>query len=223
MADKPKPQRVQPRSNSPMADPDGSGPVTPAKKNAPTRKPPAKAAPAETKKPVLEPQDRERMLSDNQLETLRLQEAEQAAAEPEAAPEADRRPSTDRVPFGNHVSKMDVPEREGFTRRWFNDKPGRIQRALKAGYKMVDDPHTKAPYVLIVNQSASQHEAQKAYCMEIPNEYYDEDFALKQEALDFIDRAIYTGKNNEQPGDKRYVPPDTMKFQVKRGPGSQIA
>lgn len=223
MAPKSKPERFQPRSNSPFADPAGeSGPVKPAKKNAFARaKPKPKPDKAGGARPPIEASGRKRMLTDNQLETLRVAEAAEAEQAQAEAP-ASRRDSG-RIPFGNQVSKMGIPEREGFTRRWFNDKPGRIQRALDAGYKHVENPQTKAPYQLIVNQSADKADAMKAFAMEIPNEFYDEDFALKQEALDFTDDAIYRGTLNEQRGDKRYVPADTMKFSTKRGPGSHIA
>lgn len=218
---KPTPQRVQPRSRSAFADPPGTdGPVKPPKKNGFQRAKPKANTSGPKVKPRVEAEGRQRMIPENQLKQLRqAEEAEDAQAE-QAAPAP--RKST-RIPFGNQVSKMGIPEREGFTRRWFNDKPGRIQRALDAGYKMIENPLTKAPYELTVNQSAGKNDAMKAFAMEIPNEFYDEDFALKQEALDLTDEAIYTGKLNEQKGDKRYVPADLMKFSTKRGPGSHIA
>lgn len=223
MTDKPKPERLQPRSTSPFADGNSEvKPPAPTKKNAFSRAPIAKPKAEPPKKLKVEAGNRQRMMTEEQRGILAAKERQEeaAAAEEQAAPIGH---NSGRVPFGNQSAKMRLPEREGFTRRWFNDKPGRIALAIGAGYKMVEDPLTGKPYELTVNQSASANNAMKAYGMEIPNEFYDEDFALKQQSLDFTDEAIYKGTNNEKPGDKRYVPPDLMKFRTKRGPGSEIA
>ena len=50
--------------------------------------------------------------------------------------------------------------------------------------------------------------------MEIPKEFYDEDFAQKQAMVDATDEAIYRGTLNEEAGDKRYVPKDGISVGV---------
>lgn len=41
-------------------------------------------------------------------------------------------------PMGSGVMKLEVPERDGYVRRWFRGEPGRVQRAIQAGYTFVD-------------------------------------------------------------------------------------
>ena len=120
-------------------------------------------------------------------------------------------------PFGAAESKLAYPPRAGFTRRWFNDDPGRIDRAIDRDYTHVLDKKGN-PVSLVVGTSA-RGGGLTAYLMEIPTEFYNADFALKQKALDEVDFAIYGGTFKQEPGDKRYTPKDTVKFSVERGPG----
>jgi hypothetical protein len=46
----------------------------------------------------------------------------------------------ERQPFGVLEQELAYPPRPGFRRYWFNDRPGRIRRALRAGYAHVVDP-----------------------------------------------------------------------------------
>lgn len=41
-------------------------------------------------------------------------------------------------PMSAGVKRLEVPEREGYHRRWFRGDPGRIARAQRAGYQFVD-------------------------------------------------------------------------------------
>lgn len=41
------------------------------------------------------------------------------------------------VPMGAPVQKLQVPEREGYHRRWIRGDAGRIQKAMRAGYQFV--------------------------------------------------------------------------------------
>jgi hypothetical protein len=124
-------------------------------------------------------------------------------------PSANAAPATrTRKPFGRAQAKLAYPDREGYVRRWFNDTPGRIQRAKDAGYEHVVDPRTKNPVTLVVGV-AERGGGLSAFLMEIPREFYEEDFAAKQEALDEIDKAVQRGNWKEEPGDKRYVPAAT--------------
>lgn len=123
-----------------------------------------------------------------------------------------------RKPFGRQEAKLAYPARPGFSRRWFNDDPGRVQRAMDAGYILVTENNKPVTFPSGVNK---QGLPRVLHLMEIPQEFFDEDFAAKQEALDEVDRTIYTGHHNEEPGDGRYVPKSIpITVGVRRGPGS---
>lgn len=108
-----------------------------------------------------------------------------------------------RRPFGRQEYRLaNFPFTPGFVPRWFNDTPGRIARALGAGYRHVLDPDG-IKYTLTVGR-AEGGGGQLAYWMEIPKEFYDEDFAAKQANLDVIDTTIRRGRHKADEGDKRY-------------------
>lgn len=44
-----------------------------------------------------------------------------------------------RIPMSVPVSKLSVPEIPGYHLHWFRGEPGRIERALRAGYEFVDE------------------------------------------------------------------------------------
>ncbi len=204
MTDDTKPQRIQPASKSPMAD-NAQGQPAPVKRSV--------GRPAKERVPLTAP-------TENQLEALRPPQAE-AMREEAPGNEPVHQAMPERVPFGALRAKLALPPRDGFQRRWFTDVPGRIEDATKAGWVHIIDERTNRPIQRVVTKNADGGEI--GYAMETPNEFYDEDYARKQEALDITDEQIYTGINNEQPGDNRYVPPNTMKFGSKRGRGSHIA
>lgn len=143
--------------------------------------------------------------------------APQPATEAVAAPAQRRLPNGGvRKPFGVQESKLAYPPRPGYARRWFNDEPGRVQRAMEAGYA-----HVKGPDGKRVSRSVGTAErggGLTSFLMEIPQEFYDEDFAAKQQALDDIDRTIMRGQFDAESGDRRY---GGVKMQVKRGPNAR--
>lgn len=110
-----------------------------------------------------------------------------------------------RRPFGLQESRLGHwPANPGFAPpRYFNDTPGRIQRALAAGYRHYRDPHTGQNVQLIVGR-AEGGGGMQAFLMEIPMEFYKADFEAKQANLDVIDRTIKAGRHNQEAGDKRY-------------------
>lgn len=113
----------------------------------------------------------------------------------------------ERIPMGTRRAKLARAKRPGFVRRWFNDVNGRVQEAQAAGYAFVNDPKG-APEKYRVD--TDQHgNAVWAFLMEIPKQFYDQDFAAKQNSLNETDNAIYTGKHNESPDDNRYIPKST--------------
>jgi len=111
-----------------------------------------------------------------------------------------------RIPFGVPTSKFPKPDDDDrFHYHVFNDKwakePGRVVRALKAGYEVCDQDGM--PQAVGTNDDGT---AIKGILMRIPIEYYNEDQKLKMKELDKVDRAIKTGKFNEKGGDNRYIP-----------------
>lgn len=95
--------------------------------------------------------------------------------------------------------KLHAPTREGYVRRFVNDKGNRLAELQEIGYTFVEEqgidshgPGTR------VNRLAGTHEGGaplKTYLMEIPVEFYREDMQDKDEALQEFDRAISEGRD----------------------------
>ncbi len=110
----------------------------------------------------------------------------------------------ERKPFGSQMQKLARPEREGYYRRWINDIPGRIQRALDAGFTHVNDETGKPDKTVVGVQEGGQ--SLYAFFMETPQEWHDEDMAEEQRKVDEMERSIKEGRVNIKPGDNRYIP-----------------
>lgn len=119
-----------------------------------------------------------------------------------------------RIPFGSAVQRLDYPPRSGYHRYWFNDSPGRIQRALAAGYKHVLDSDGK-----IVQRPVGTSQGGGVllgYCMEIPVEWWKKDLASAQKKVDETDADIRRGNIQGKVGeDGRYVP-DSRPIKISR-------
>ena len=118
-----------------------------------------------------------------------------------------------RVPFGGVKLKLQMSDADmkGFkdrkmVTRWFNDDPGRIERAQGGGYKFVkpehatslgqgalhsdgNDPESNARVSIVVNRDP----VIRAYLMEIPKKFWDEDQAAKDAKVDLVDEALAAG------------------------------
>ena len=130
----------------------------------------------------------------------------------------------ERIPLGTRVSKLTVPQRHGYQRRWMNDSPGRIEDAKRGGYSLVVDPTLKVGNASedgnseiggAVSRVVGTQEGgnpMKAYLMEIPQSWYDEDQSRKREARMEIEAAIIRGDDQQKIKDERgletrgYVP-----------------
>ncbi len=124
-----------------------------------------------------------------------------------------------RVPLGQHVAKLAYAPRPGYARRWVSDLPGRVDKALAAGWSHVKDPKTKQPVKYVTDPSLGAG-GRQGFLMELPEELYEEDQKVKQDSLDEVDEAIYKGAYNQEAGDKRYNPTFAPnKFEVRRGSG----
>lgn len=122
----------------------------------------------------------------------------------EVAETIDAPRRVNRKPFGSLEQKLAYPEREGFHRHWFNDVPGRVSRALEAGYEHVKDNEGKNVCKNV--GTAEGGGPLVGYLMEIPEEWYLQDQAAQQEQIDSVEETIRRGEFESKPGDGRYVP-----------------
>jgi len=132
-----------------------------------------------------------------------------------------------RVPLGTPEQKLSVPQAQDdpdSVYRWVNDLPGRLQKALNGGYEYVEDP------TLQIGSGSTSGNAEQdsrvsrlvgkdakgfpmmAYLMKISRNIYEEDQAVKQEAIDDVDKTIRHGRHNEHEGDGRYIPKEGIKI-----------
>jgi len=105
-------------------------------------------------------------------------------------PNLPQRPA--RKPFGSMQLKLAYEKREGFHDHWFNDIPGRVDRALEAGYEHVVGKDGKN--VSRVVGVAEGGGALTAYLMRIPEEWYKEDIKIEQNQIDEKEEMIRRGK-----------------------------
>ncbi|MDE2099602.1 MAG: hypothetical protein KGL39_20285 [Patescibacteria group bacterium] len=124
--------------------------------------------------------------------------------EPVQMPVTENRQRPSRKPFGSLELKLAYPPRAGFHRHWFNDVPGRIERALEAGYEHVKDASGKN--VNKVVGTAEGGGALHGFLMEIPEEWFKADMAAQQKIVDDREQAMRRGELESQEGDGRYVP-----------------
>lgn len=114
----------------------------------------------------------------------------------EAAAHSSGRPP--RISMSN-MKKLDIPQgmmEEGYYYRWFQNKDGRISQALSAYYEHVVDEQG--------NNFCRQSGPHTLYLMRLPQQYRDEDNALKKQ------RVAATLEAEAQIGPGEYAPdPET--------------
>lgn len=130
---------------------------------------------------------------------------------------------TIRVPLGLHRSKLTFQGRKGYVRRVVNDLGGRLEAAQNAGYQFVEKEGASLgdPDIDNVNRDMGSRisrvvdktTGQKAYLMEIKEEFYKADQALKAADLDVTDQQIRKGKLD--PSDSRYVPEGGISIETR--------
>ena len=107
----------------------------------------------------------------------------------------DRVERSSRVPFGVPMQKFNISEEDSkkFHYHVFNDnwrkEPGRLQRALAAGYEVVE--HERSGETSGTNDDGSEI---RGVLMRQPIEMYEADQALKQKEIDKVDEQIHKGK-----------------------------
>lgn len=142
-----------------------------------------------------------------------------------------------RVPPGIPSKNLDYPQREGYARRVVCDRHGRLDRFLAGGWSFVqqDDLEEKASGTLKagtregvdsrVSQVVGTHKDNRpmtGYLMEIPEELYEEDQAVKMEHIDSLEAGLRQGSDADGgtgPGkDGRYVPSAGIKIDQRSRP-----
>ncbi len=132
-----------------------------------------------------------------------------------------------RVPFGGLRLKLQLSDTDmkGFKDRkmvthWFNDDPGRIERALGGGYNYVSpesatslgqgalhrdgkDLASNKRVSIVVNRSDP---ITRAYLMEIKEEFYKEDQVTKELRNQKVDDALALGGKQESDLENEYRP-----------------
>ena len=105
----------------------------------------------------------------------------------------------ERQPFGAMVQKLAYPARPGMHNHWFNDEPGRLDDAKRAGYKKVIGTDGQ-PVRRVVDKTTGQ----LGYLHEIPDSWYKADLEAGQKLADEKDSAIQSGnapgEEGEEPG-----------------------
>jgi len=117
-----------------------------------------------------------------------------------------------RASVGGHALKLKAPEREGYIRRWINDKDNRLADAQELAYDFVTDSAIQSTgegsRVSRLVGTKANGEPLRAYLMETPAEEYRAGIAEKEAHLQEIDAAMHaivdeTGKpvpKSEQTG-----------------------
>lgn len=126
-----------------------------------------------------------------------------------------------RVPLGVPRARLAVNNREGYVRRWINDRDGRILRAQSAGYNFVNRGDVQFVDSDVCNTDAISKvvdsDGTKAFLMEISQEFYDEDQKEKGKLVDMTEEALRQGIDSHgAPGrDGRYIPAEGIKITNK--------
>jgi hypothetical protein len=138
--------------------------------------------------------------------------AQAILAEAEAAQEvaAAVPPRPDRKPFGRLEQSLAWPPIPGMRLYWFNDTPGRIDRALEAGYAHVDDKN--GCHVSRITGKGENSRGLQSFLMQIPEQWYRDDQRLVNDAETEKLRDILEGRNGSDKVNAHYVPQRGIKI-----------
>jgi len=131
-----------------------------------------------------------------------------------------------RVPLGAPRLRLAVKGKQGYKRRWINDRDGRVQRAIEGGYRLVakdgaefkdDDAANRNDSLGDAMSKLVDSDGTKAYLMEISTAMYTSDQMLKQKHIDETEDALRVGADShgKAGSDGRYVPKEGIK--IKQG------
>ena len=134
-----------------------------------------------------------------------------------------------RVPVDIPHNPLEYPERDGYHRHIFNDKPGRLERAMRGGYQFVTKdqiPGYMEPSLLsnkgevdsrvswVVGQE-DNGTAIRGYLMEIPEADYQADQNIREgKTLTVLKETLRQDQSAESPGrDEIYPTAGGVKFE----------
>lgn len=137
----------------------------------------------------------------------RVAQAESEQEQTENAVPVRKRRRRGVLEHGSNL-KLAAPKRDGFVRRFVNDKGNRLAELQEIGYTFVEETGiaTHGPGTRVNRLAGTQDGGAplKTYLMEIPEEFYREDLADKDEALKEFDQAINEGRDPSGETDPRH-------------------
>lgn len=116
-----------------------------------------------------------------------------------------------RIPMSLPHMMLSVPEIPGYVMHWFADRPGRIPRAVAAGYEFVDPSEVRinnfgfaddlikdgntdmGTRVSVHGGVAENGGSERLYLMKIKQAWYDKDMALREQASDKVVASLKQG------------------------------
>ena len=104
-----------------------------------------------------------------------------------------------RQPFGAYTQKLALAERPGYHRHWFNDAAGRVDEAKASGWSHVINPRDGNPLSRVVG-TGRDNGVLKAYAMEIPNVFWQEEMDARHDATKAKIDAIKKNPFSAKPG-----------------------
>ena len=119
------------------------------------------------------------------------------------APTKPREQRPDRVPVGGPRDILTVANKDpNYVYRWVNDSPGRLEQFQKGGYEFVEDnlkvgQPTVDKATRLGTATTMVRGTATLVLMRILREWYDEDQAAKQLALDELEDSMREGKGGE--------------------------
>lgn len=123
------------------------------------------------------------------------------ATEAEPAVAAENLPGRRRrASVGGMAMKLFAPARDGFVRRWFNDKDNRIAEAEELAYTHVTDPSVKSSSsdsrISRLVGTKPNGEPLSAFLMETPVDEYAAGRSEKETQNRMVDEAITAGRDS---------------------------
>lgn len=106
---------------------------------------------------------------------------------------------------------LEVPAIDGYEMHWFADRPGRIPRAVQAGYEFVNPEEVKVnnfgiaadlmqtgnsdmgTRISVHGGTSESGGSERLYLMKIKKEWYDKDMALREQNSDQVVNALKHG------------------------------
>lgn len=118
----------------------------------------------------------------------------------------------DYIPMSAPIQRLQVPKKAGYVRYWFRGDAGRIQRAMQAGYRFVDQSEVKvnnfdlggdakksgstdlgSRVSIITGDQTFDGQPARLYLMEIPEELYEKGQAYLTQANESVAAALRSG------------------------------